>query len=378
MVTGDTALTACEIARQSGIIGEAEKNPLTITGSEFASKSDEYLKKEILPDLRVLSRARPEDKVRLVTLLQETGEVVAVTGDGTNDAPALKKAQVGLSMGDGTARAKEASDVTIIDNSFSSIGKGILWGRSLYLNIKRFILFQMTINVCACLIVLLGAFIGLDSPLTVTQMLWVNLIMDTFAAMALSSIPPDPGVMDEKPRDQKSHIIDRQMGKRILFSGIFFFTFLALLWQLLWRMDISSVTDLLHWNVVGEFFRGAFSAHTKAHLSGYELGVFFTTFVLIQFWNLFNARYFKTDGSVLQDILDFFFNRERFKASACFSCLWVAGIILVGQFLIVNCFGAFFEVSPLPLADWGWILLCTSPVLILPDIYRFIRSKIVK
>ncbi len=376
MVTGDNALTASEIARQAGIISKNESNQLTITGSEFAAKSDEYLKKEVLPTLRVLSRARPEDKVRLVTLLQQMGEVVAVTGDGTNDAPALKKAQVGLSMGDGTARAKEASDVTIIDNSFSSIGKGILWGRSLYLNIKRFILFQMTINVCACLIVLLGAFIGLDSPLTVTQMLWVNLIMDTFAAMALSSIPPDRKVMDEKPRDQKSHIIDRKMGVRIAFSGIFFFAFLALLWQLLWRMDISSVRDLLHWNVVGEFFSGAFSAHTKAHLSGYELGVFFTTFVLLQFWNLFNARYFKTNGSVLQDALDFFFNRKRFKASACYGCLLVAGIILAGQFLIVNCFGAFFEVSPLPLADWGWILLCTSPVLIIPDLYRFIRSKV--
>ena len=376
MVTGDNALTASEIARQAGIISKSESDPLTITGSEFTAKSDEYLKKEVLPTLRVLSRARPEDKVRLVTLLQQMGEVVAVTGDGTNDAPALKKAQVGLSMGDGTARAKEASDVTIIDNSFSSIGKGILWGRSLYLNIKRFILFQMTINVCACLIVLLGAFIGLDSPLTVTQMLWVNLIMDTFAAMALSSIPPDRKVMDEKPRNQKSHIIDRKMAVRIAFSGIFFFAFLALLWQLLWRMDISSVRDLLHWNVVGEFFSGAFSAHTKAHLSGYELGVFFTTFVLLQFWNLFNARYFKTDGSVLQDVLDFFFNRKRFKASACYGCLLVAGIILAGQFLIVNCFGAFFEVSPLPLADWGWILLCTSPVLIIPDLYRFIRARI--
>ena len=376
MVTGDNALTACEIARQSGIISDKEDNPLTITGSEFAAKSDEYLKKEVLPTLRVLSRARPEDKVRLVTLLQEMGEVVAVTGDGTNDAPALKKAQVGLSMGDGTARAKEASDITIIDNSFSSIGKGILWGRSLYLNIKRFILFQMTINVCACLIVLLGAFIGLDSPLTVTQMLWVNLIMDTFAAMALSSLPPDRRVMEDKPRDQKSHIIDRKMGKRIAFSGILFFVYLALLWQLLWRMDIGSVADLLHWNVVGEFFSGAFSAHTKAHLSGYELGVFFTTFVLLQFWNLFNARYFKTNGSVLQDILDFFFNRKRFKESACYGCVLVAGIILAGQFLIVNCIGAFFEVSPLPLADWGWILLCTSPVLILPDLYRFIRTKI--
>ena len=382
MVTGDTSLTALEIARQSGIINTSvaepveAPHPMTITGQEFAAKSDEYLKTEVIPYLKVLSRARPEDKVRLVTLLQEMGKVVAVTGDGTNDAPALKKAQVGLSMGDGTARAKEASDVTIIDNSFSSINKGILWGRSLYLNIKRFILFQMTINVCACLIVLLGAFIGLDSPLTVTQMLWVNLIMDTFAAMALSSIPPDRKVMDEKPRNQKSHIIDRGMGARIFISGLFFFAYLALLWQLLWQTDITSVRDLLHWDVVGKFFSGAFTAHTKAHLSGYELGVFFTTFVLIQFWNLFNARYFKTNGSVLQDILDFFFNRRRFKESVCPGCLLVAGIILIGQFLIVNCFGAFFEVSPLQLSDWGWILLCTSPVLILPDLFRFVRSKI--
>ena len=384
MVTGDTSLTAIEIARQSGIINEpvaepAEaSHPMTITGQEFAAKSDEYLKTEVIPYLKVLSRTRPEDKVRLVTLLQEMGEVVAVTGDGTNDAPALKKAQVGLSMGDGTARAKEASDVTIIDNSFSSINKGILWGRSLYLNIKRFILFQMTINVCACLIVLLGAFIGLDSPLTVTQMLWVNLIMDTFAAMALSSIPPARKVMDEKPRNQKSHIIDRRMGAGIFISGIFFFAYLALLWQLLWQMDITSVKDLLHWEVVGKFFSGAFAAHTKTHLSGYELGVFFSTFVLIQFWNLFNARYFKTNGSVIQDILDFFFNHRRFKESACPGCLLVAGIILIGQFLIVNCFGAFFEVAPLAPGDWGWILLCTSPVLVLPDLFRFVRSKIRK
>ena len=402
MVTGDTSLTALEIARQAGIIEDSAAklsdtgastssativpvaepveapHPLTITGQEFAAMSDEYLKTEVIPYLKVLSRARPEDKVRLVTLLQKMGEVVAVTGDGTNDAPALKKAQVGLSMGDGTARAKEASDVTIIDNSFSSINKGILWGRSLYLNIKRFILFQMTINVCACLIVLLGAFIGLDSPLTVTQMLWVNLIMDTFAAMALSSIPPDRKVMDEKPRNQKSHIIDRKMGTRIFISGIFFFAYLALLWQLLWQMDISSVKDLLHWEVVGRFFSGAFAAHTKAHLSGYELGVFFSTFVLIQFWNLFNARHFKTNGSVLQDILDFFFNHRRFKESACPGCLLVAGIILIGQFLIVNCFGAFFEVAPLAPGDWGWILLCTSPVLVLPDLFRFVRSKVRK
>ena len=195
VVTGDISATAEHVGAEIGLFDDGEI-PRSLTGQQFAAMTDDQVL-EILPDLRILSRARPEDKARLVELLQRRGEVVAVTGDGTNDALALKKAQVGLSMGDGTARAKEVSDITILDNSFVSINKAILWGRSLYLNIRRFIYFQMTINVCACLLVLVGAFLGVDSPLTVTQMLWVNLIMDTFAAMALSSLPADPKVFDE-------------------------------------------------------------------------------------------------------------------------------------------------------------------------------------
>jgi Ca2+-transporting ATPase len=373
MITGDVALTANEISRQSGIM-DAHEPMQILTGAEFAAMSDEEIKSHVIPDLKVLSRARPEDKARLVTLLQEMGEVVAVTGDGTNDAPALKKAQVGLSMGDGTSRAKEASDVTIIDNSFSSINKGILWGRSLYLNIKRFILFQMTINVCACLIVLLGAFLGLDSPLTVTQMLWVNLIMDTFAAMALSSIPPDRRVMHDPPRDCNSHIIDRKMGIRILVGGLLFFIVMTMIWQLLWHTDITSVRDLLNLETLRELFLGALKPHTKQHLTGFEMGVFFSIFVMLQFWNLFNARYFRTKGSLLQDLVDLFFNRKRFIESASPMLVIVAGIILIGQYFITNVAGAFFDVAPLSLSDWGLILLCTSPVLIIPDILRFARG----
>ncbi|NMB37446.1 MAG: calcium-translocating P-type ATPase, PMCA-type [Bacteroidales bacterium] len=372
MVTGDVALTANEISRQTGIM-DANEPMQTLTGAEFALMSDEEIKTNVIPGLKVLSRARPEDKARLVTLLQEMGEVVAVTGDGTNDAPALKKAQVGLSMGDGTSRAKEASDITIIDNSFSSINKGILWGRSLYLNIKRFILFQMTINVCACLIVLLGAFLGLDSPLTVTQMLWVNLIMDTFAAMALSSIPPDRKVMNAPPRKSNSHIIDRKMAIRIITGGVIFFIIMAMIWQLLGHRGITSVRDLLNLETLKELFTGLLQSRTH-HLSGFEMGVFFSIFVMLQFWNLFNARYFRTKGSALQDLLDLFFNRKRFRESASVTLLLVAGIILLGQYIITNFAGAFFDVAPLSWSDWGLILLCTSPVLIIPDIWRFVRN----
>ncbi len=373
MITGDVALTANEISRQSGIMDS--KEPMQVlTGAEFALMSDEEIKSNVIPTLKVLSRARPEDKARLVTILQEMGEVVAVTGDGTNDAPALKKAQVGLSMGDGTSRAKEASDITIIDNSFTSINKGILWGRSLYLNIKRFILFQMTINVCACLIVLLGAFLGLDSPLTVTQMLWVNLIMDTFAAMALSSIPPDRRVMNAPPRDSKSHIIDRKMAIRIITGGLIFFILMTLIWRLLWHTDITSVRDLLNLETLNKLFREVLDPTTKQHLSRFERGVFFSIFVMLQFWNLFNARYFRTNGSVLRDFLDSLFNRKRFRESASKTLLMVAGIILIGQYLITNVAGAFFDVAPLSWSDWWLILLCTSPVLFIPDIWRFVRN----
>lgn len=375
IVTGDTPGTASEIGRQIGLIDEGEEN-VTISGPEFAAMSDEEAK-ELLknPNFKIISRARPNDKARLVMLLQSLGHVVAVTGDGTNDAPALSKAQVGLSMGNGTSRAKEASDITIIDNSFSSINKAIMWGRSLYLNIRRFILFQMTINVCACLIVLLGSFIGLDSPLTVTQMLWVNLIMDTFAAMALSSLPADRRVLYDKPRNPNSHIIDRKMILRIAGVGILFFVLLAGLWQLLYHTNISSVSDLLSGDSLRIFFSEfADISHHKAHLSPYEMGVFFSVFVMLQFWNLFNAKYFRTDRSFLQDVCALFTDRKAVKESYSMGFVWIVLAILAGQVLIVTFAGAMFNVAPLSLQDWGLILLVTFPVLLVPDIVRTVRN----
>ncbi len=373
IVTGDTSGTANEIGRQIGLLSEGDEAH-TITGPEFAamedSKAIELLGKK---EFKIISRARPDDKARLVMLLQSMGEVVAVTGDGTNDAPALSKAQVGLSMGDGTSRAKEASDITIIDNSFSSINKAIMWGRSLYLNIRRFIIFQMTINLCACMIVLLGSFIGLESPLTVTQMLWVNLIMDTFAAMALSSLPADKGVLNAPPRKTDSHIIDRQMLKRIIGGGILFFFILAGLWQLLWHVNVDSVGELVSWDSVKIFFTEyARMDRIKTHLSGKELGIFFSIFVMLQFWNLFNAKYFRTDRSLIQDIGRLFTDPQKVKESYSQGFIWIILVILLGQIFIVTFAGALFNVSPLSLSDWGWILLITSPVLFVADIVRFL------
>lgn len=375
IVTGDTPGTANEIGRQIGLIKDKEPNQ-TITGPEFAAMNDSEAK-ELLRDqnFKIISRARPDDKARLVTLLQSIGEVVAVTGDGTNDAPALSKAQVGLSMGDGTSRAKEASDITIIDNSFSSINKAIMWGRSLYLNIRRFIIFQMTINVCACLIVLLGSFIGLDSPLTVTQMLWVNLIMDTFAAMALSSLPADRTVLYDKPRRPDSHIIDKQMIHKIVGFGLLFFVLLSGLWQLLWHTEIDSVKQLISLDSIKLFFTGILDLESnKGQLSGYDHGVFFSIFVMLQFWNLFNAKYFRTDRSLIQDIIDAFRRPEKVRQSYSQGFIWIVLVILLGQILIVSFAGSMFNVAPLDAYDWCWILLITSPVLIIADIIRYLKN----
>ena len=379
IVTGDTPGTAIEIGRQIGLI-DSDGSGQTITGVEFAALTDDEAKRLLKDgDIRIISRARPEDKARLVTLLQANGEVVAVTGDGTNDAPALSKAQVGLSMGDGTSRAKEASDITIIDNSFSSINKAIMWGRSLYLNIQRFIIFQMTINLCACLIVLLGSFVGLDSPLTVTQMLWVNLIMDTFAAMALSSLPADRKVLNDKPRNPDSHIVNRKMLGRIVGVGLAFFVLLAGLWQLLWHTDLHSVKDLISPDSLKLFVAGFVDmTHIKEHLSGYELGIFFSIFVMLQFWNLFNAKYYKTDRSLLIDIVDLFRHPSKVKESYSQGFVWISLVIVLGQILIVTFAGRMFNVSPLEPQDWLWILAITSPVLIVADIVRTIVNIVKK
>lgn len=376
IVTGDTPGTANEIGRQIGLTS-SEKEPLRITGPEFAQMShDDALALVKNPDFCILSRARPEDKARLVMLLQEAGEVVAVTGDGTNDAPALSKAQIGLSMGNGTARAKEASAITILDNSFSSINKAILWGRSLYINIRRFILFQMTINVSACLIVMIGASIGIDSPLTVTQMLWVNLIMDTFAAMALSSLPADKRVMESKPRNPNSHIINKSMLRNILGFGFVFTIILLCLWQFLWHNNISETTGAYATicnSSIKEFFLGLFDfSKSKAHLSTYETGFFFTTFVMLQFWNLFNAKYYSSGRSLFLDIIALFKGKNMFKTTFSKWFLVIILTILVGQIIIVNFAGPLFNVAPLKINDWIFILSITSPVLIIVDLTRTI------
>lgn len=331
IVTGDTPGTATEIARQIGLWKPEDTERNRITGVEFAALSDEEALDRVL-DLKVMSRARPMDKQRLVQLLQQKGAVVAVTGDGTNDAPALNHAQVGLSMGTGTSVAKEASDITLLDDSFNSIATAVMWGRSLYKNIQRFIVFQLTINVVALLSVLLGAFFGTELPLTVTQMLWVNLIMDTFAAMALASIAPSMDVMNEKPRKQTDFIITRAMRNNIFGVGILF---LAVLMGLLaWFKTLPGGMDVHH------------------------LTVFFTIFVMLQFWNLFNASVFGTSHSIFKD------------AGHAIGMLSVALIILVGQIIIVTFGGKVFRTEPLPLHEWLLIIGSTSVVLWIGELWR--------
>nr|WP_300228375.1 calcium-translocating P-type ATPase, PMCA-type [uncultured Bacteroides sp.] len=334
IVTGDTPGTATEIARQIGLWTENDTERNRITGTDFAALSDEEALERVL-DIKVMSRARPMDKQRLVQLLQQKGAVVAVTGDGTNDAPALNHAQVGLSMGTGTSVAKEASDITLLDDSFHSIATAVMWGRSLYKNIQRFIVFQLTINVVALLSVLLGAFFGSALPLTVTQMLWVNLIMDTFAAMALASISPSMDVMNEKPRKRTDFIISKAMQKNIFGTGI---CFLIVLMGLMAYMNNSA-----------------------AGMDVHNLTIFFTVFVMLQFWNLFNASVFGTNHSIFKD------------AGHALGMLSVALIILVGQFIIVTFGGKVFRTEALPLMDWVYIIGGTSIVLWIGEIWRGIK-----
>lgn len=350
IVTGDTPGTAREIGRQIGLCHADMPPEELITGQEFMALSDEEIQNRV-QGLKIIARARPMDKERLVKALQAKNEVVAVTGDGTNDAPALKAAHVGLSMGSGTSVAKEASDITIIDNSFASIGRAVMWGRSLYKNIQRFILFQMTVNVAACFTVLAGAFMGTESPLTVTQMLWVNLIMDTFAAMALASLPPSEDVMREKPRSRTSFIINRPMTWRIVGVGGAFFLFLI---GLVWLFEHSSVNSML------DVFRAPIGQADG--LSPYELSLFFTIFVMLQFWNMFNARAFDTGTSA-------------FHFKNCGGFIVIAAIILLGQIVIVNVGQEFFNVVPLKFSDWICIILGTSLVLWIGEIARFLGTK---
>ncbi len=335
IVTGDTAETAMEIARQCGVVGSMSPMGQTITGAEFAAMSDEEALK-VVRNLKVMSRARPTDKQRLVALLQQLGEVVAVTGDGTNDAPALNRAHVGLSLGSGTSVAKQASDITLLDDSFRSIVHAVMWGRSLYKNIQRFVFFQLIVNVTALLLVLGGAFIGTEMPLTITQILWVNLIMDTFAAMALVSLPPSREVLHERPRDASAPIITRPMARGIAFIGGLFF---IVMFSLLWYFErVAGVDDV-------------------------ELTIFFTIFVLLQWWNLFNARVMGSCHSAFR------------RLWACSGFLLVLLLVLVGQWLIVTFGGRVFRTVPLPWDTWLWMFLVTSPVLWVGEIYRKLRVK---
>ena len=355
IVTGDTIGTAIEIARQIGLWTDQDTEANIITGPEFAQLTDEELMSRVL-DIKIIARARPMDKKRLVEALQAKGEVVAVTGDGTNDAPALNAAHVGLSMGAGTSVAKEASDITIIDNSFSSIGRAVMWGRSLYQNIQRFLLFQLTVNVSACFIVLVGAFIGTESPLTVTQMLWINLIMDTFAAMALASLPPSPKVMQDKPRDRKAFILNKSMYANILGVGTAFFLMLLVLTLIFQHADINSVFDLLKLQL-GE----------ANPITPYEQTLLFSIFVWTHFWYMFNSRTYGTDKSM-------------FNVPYGTSFWIIIGVILLGQILIVEVGYNFFNVEPMfhnathPNAwlDWVLIVALSSIVLWIREIWNII------
>lgn len=334
IVTGDTPGTATEIARQIGLWQPEDTDRNRITGAEFAELSDEVLLDRVM-DLKIMSRARPTDKQRLVQLLQQKGAVVAVTGDGTNDAPALNHAQVGLSMGTGTSVAKEASDITLLDDSFNSISTAVMWGRSLYKNIQRFICFQLTINFVALLIVLIGSVIGTELPLTVTQMLWVNLIMDTFAALALASIPPSESVMREKPRKKTDFIITPAMRNNILGVGTIFLV--ALMGMILYFDKMDGGMNVQH------------------------LTVFFTFFVMLQFWNLFNARVFGTNDSAFKGI------------TKSYGLEFVVIAILVGQFLIVQFGGKVFRTEPLDFITWLKIIGVSSLVLWIGELIRWIQ-----
>jgi len=337
IVTGDTPGTAREIGRQIGILKESDGPETIITGIEFEALSDQEALSRVL-GLKIMCRARPTDKQRLVQLLQQKGAVVAVTGDGTNDAPALNHAHVGLSMGTGTSVAKEASDITLLDDSFNSIATAVMWGRSLYQNIQRFILFQLTINFAALMIVFFGSLIGKELPLTVTQMLWVNLIMDTFAAGALASLPPDERVMKRKPRRSSDFIITRKMATNIAITG---FLFVALMLGLM------------------EYF-----TNDAGEISRYDLSRFFTIFVMLQFWNMFNAKRYGAYGSAFRDI-------HKSKGF-----LLVGLLIVIGQIFIVQFGGEVFRTEPISLIDWIVIIASTSLVLVVGEVLALFRKLI--
>ena len=362
IVTGDTPGTAIEIGRQLGLwLGTDSKEVNHITGKDWEALSDEEAL-SVMHNIKIMSRARPMDKERLVRLLQSDGEVVAVTGDGTNDAPALKAAQVGLSMGDGTTVAKEASDITILDNSFNSIARAVMWGRSLYINIQRFIVFQMTINVAACLIVMLGSLLGTEMVLTVTQMLWVNLIMDTFAALALASLPPSEMVMKEKPRHRDANIITKPMVWQIFGVGVFFVLFMFGLVQYFKHIELTSLADFSLVDYIKNYFN---FKYTSSGISVLEQTYIFTIFVFLQFWNLFNAKAFHSEGSAFKGL---------FRKDVIAGFGLALFVIVAGQLLIVSFGGDMFHVEAMSAKDWLYIIVGTLPVFVIGEAMRAIKK----
>jgi len=351
IVTGDNPGTAKEIGKKLGLWTDSDGDKNIITGTELAALTDKQLEERVM-DIKIIARARPMDKKRLVEALQHLDQVVAVTGDGTNDAPALNTADVGLAMGNGTAVAKDASDMIIQDNSFSTIANAVMWGRSLYKNIQRFLLFQLTVNVAACFLVLFGAFLGTESPLTVTQMLWVNLIMDTFAAIALSALPPQKSVMNEKPRDPKAFILDKSMLQNIFGVGGFFFVVLLVLLIIFQHSDITSMKDLL-----------SISFGERTTVTTYELTLLFTIFVMTHMGYMFNARGYKTGGS-------------GWNLKGCDGFLLIATIVTLGQIAIVEVpfLNNFFNVEPLPLFDWIVIFILGFFVTAVREVYAFAKK----
>lgn len=347
IITGDTGATAREIGRQVGLWTDEDGDDEIISGPDFAALSDDDAAKRASA-IKIMARARPDDKARLVRLLQEQGEVVAVTGDGTNDAPALNAAQVGLSMGDGTAVAKEASDITILDNSFASINKAVLWGRSLYSNIQRFLLFQLAVNVCACLVVAVCSFFSKQPALTVTQMLWVNLIMDTFAALALASLPPNSVLMRRKPRDSQASIITPAMMRFILISGTVF----------------AVLMIGLYYYFVREANGGpVFAKGVNPNINPREMGIFFSVFVFLQFWNMLNARAFATGKRAFNNLED---------SRVFWAVLLVIG---AGQIVLVQLCSPLFNCSPLSIADWFKIIVFTFPVYLMGQYVFKVRNN---
>ena len=357
IITGDTLATAVEIGKQIGIWDKNCNDTNAIDGSHFAVLTDEELLERV-ESLKIISRARPMDKKRLVEALQKKSHVVAVTGDGTNDAPALNAAHVGLSMGSGTNVAKEASDITIIDNSFASIARAVKWGRSLYQNIQRFLLYQLTVNVAACLLVICGSFMGTRSPLTVTQMLWVNLIMDTFAAFALSGLPPTDKVMKDKPRDRKAFILDKMTINNILGVGLLFFVI-----SLGFLYIFQHTQEQYHTNIIRLVSNWKYDSDAH-NIDDYEQTLLFTIFVMTHFWYLFNARAFKTGGS-------------GFNLKHCDGFITIAVIILIGQFIIVQTPGlnSFFNAEPLNFIDWAIIIGASLLVVLVRELFSLIKPK---